>query len=90
MIHFLHPFLQFLDNSSGAWSSSGAKCASGDRLNRRSAGRDEDHVEEHLEWGIVGGFVNGSPVRKQEKGQFLLPVLLITRYQERDYSGCSD
>ncbi|GFT62176.1 hypothetical protein TNCV_251981 [Trichonephila clavipes] len=35
-------------------------------------------------WRIVGVLVNGTPVGKQEKGQFLIPVLLITGYQERE------
>ncbi|GFW15776.1 hypothetical protein TNCV_3582741 [Trichonephila clavipes] len=39
--------------------------------------------EEHLGWGIVAGLVHGTPVGKQEKGQFLVPVLLIIGYQER-------
>ncbi|GFX57828.1 hypothetical protein TNCV_943881 [Trichonephila clavipes] len=39
--------------------------------------------EEHLGWGIGGGLVSGTPVGKQEKGQLLVPVLLITGY-ERD------
>ncbi|GFX60142.1 hypothetical protein TNCV_4533031 [Trichonephila clavipes] len=40
--------------------------------------------EEHLGWGIAGGFVNGTLVGKQEKEQLLVPVLLITEYQERE------
>ncbi|GFX71475.1 hypothetical protein TNCV_2694631 [Trichonephila clavipes] len=40
--------------------------------------------EEHLGWGIASGLVNGPPVGKQEKGQFLVPVLLITGYQIRE------
>ncbi|GFW44266.1 hypothetical protein TNCV_1746951 [Trichonephila clavipes] len=40
--------------------------------------------KEHLGWGIAGGVVNGTPLGKQENGQFLVPVLLITGYQERE------
>ncbi|GFT65332.1 hypothetical protein TNCV_1559751 [Trichonephila clavipes] len=40
--------------------------------------------KEHLGWGIASGFVNGTHVGKQEKGQFLVPVPLITGYQERE------
>ncbi|GFW44436.1 hypothetical protein TNCV_1748651 [Trichonephila clavipes] len=32
--------------------------------------------------------MNGTPVGKQEKWQFLVPVLLITRYQEREAVQC--
>ncbi|GFY22025.1 hypothetical protein TNCV_3296691 [Trichonephila clavipes] len=39
--------------------------------------------EEHLGCGIAIGIVNDTPVRKEKKRQFLFPVLLITRYQER-------
>ncbi|GFW28636.1 hypothetical protein TNCV_2317841 [Trichonephila clavipes] len=39
--------------------------------------------EKHLGWGIAGGLMNGTPIGKQEKWQFLVPVLLITGYQER-------
>ncbi|GFT80540.1 hypothetical protein TNCV_5122531 [Trichonephila clavipes] len=45
---------------------------------------DKDYVKEHLGWGIAAGLVNGTPVGKQEKGQFLVSVLLITGYQERE------
>ncbi|GFY04219.1 hypothetical protein TNCV_1199971 [Trichonephila clavipes] len=40
--------------------------------------------KEHLGWGIAGGLTNGPSVGKQEKWQFLVPVLLISEYQERD------
>ncbi|GFU90673.1 hypothetical protein TNCV_4670661 [Trichonephila clavipes] len=39
--------------------------------------------KEHLGWGIAGGLVNGTPVGKQEKEQFLVSVLLVTEYQEK-------
>ncbi|GFT50203.1 hypothetical protein TNCV_3622581 [Trichonephila clavipes] len=40
--------------------------------------------EKHLDWGIAGGLVKGTSVGKQEKRQFLVPVLLINGYQEID------
>ncbi|GFS97585.1 hypothetical protein TNCV_4488341 [Trichonephila clavipes] len=44
----------------------------------------EDHVRRASGMGIASGLVNSTPVGKQEKGQFLEPVLLITRYQDRE------
>ncbi|GFV71014.1 hypothetical protein TNCV_1447141 [Trichonephila clavipes] len=64
--------------------SSGAKGASGGRLNRRPAGRRRSHPKSIYGWGITGSVLNGTPVGKQEKGQLLVPVLLITEYQERE------
>ncbi|GFX00772.1 hypothetical protein TNCV_4577391 [Trichonephila clavipes] len=40
--------------------------------------------EKYLGWEISGGLMNHTPVGKQEKGHFLVPVLLITGYQERE------
>ncbi|GFW03533.1 hypothetical protein TNCV_3020451 [Trichonephila clavipes] len=74
MMHFLHPCLEFLDvllRSEGCiwWPAEQNIC----RQTKISS-------EEHLRWGIAGGFVNG----KQEKGRFLVPVLLISEYQKRE------
>ncbi|GFV19736.1 hypothetical protein TNCV_479621 [Trichonephila clavipes] len=78
MMHLLHPCLEFLDillKRKGCiwWPGEQKIC----RQTKISS-------EEHLKWGIAGGHVNGTPVGKQGKGQFLSPVLLITGYQERE------
>ncbi|GFW36886.1 hypothetical protein TNCV_4349271 [Trichonephila clavipes] len=78
MMHFLHPFLEFLDillmHQGSIWWSD----------EQKSLRQTKITFEEHLGWRIAGGLVNGTPVGKQEKGQFLVPVLLITVYEERE------
>ncbi|GFV23857.1 hypothetical protein TNCV_960511 [Trichonephila clavipes] len=71
------PFLEFLDillRRQGCiwWSAEQKIC------------RQTITSNEHLGRGIAGGLVNGTPVGKQAKGQFLVPVLLITGYQEKE------
>ncbi|GFW49763.1 hypothetical protein TNCV_358661 [Trichonephila clavipes] len=83
MMHFLHPCLEFFDillRHQGCilW------------LAEQKIYRQTISSYEHLGWGIAGGLVNGTPVGKQENGQFLVPVLLITGYGEKGCSGWSD
>ncbi|GFW58049.1 smoothened homolog [Trichonephila clavipes] len=84
MMHFLHPCLEYLDillrHQGCIWWPAEQKICRQTKITSK----------EHLGWGIAGGLVNGTPVGKQEKGQFLVPVLLITGYQERGSSGWSD
>ncbi|GFX02681.1 hypothetical protein TNCV_2011251 [Trichonephila clavipes] len=78
MMHFLHPCLEFLDillrHQGCIWWPAEQKICRQTKITS----------EEHLGWGIACGLVNGTPVGKQEKGQLLVPVLLITGYQERE------
>ncbi|GFW69015.1 hypothetical protein TNCV_2919131 [Trichonephila clavipes] len=77
-MHFLHPCLEFFDiplmrQRSIWWLAEQEIC--------RQA---KITSEEHLRWGVAGGLVKGTPVGKKEKRQLFVPVLLITRYQERE------
>ncbi|GFT31009.1 hypothetical protein TNCV_1683711 [Trichonephila clavipes] len=78
MMHFLHPCLEFLDILLGhqgcIWWPAEQKICRQTKITS----------EEHLGWGIAGGLMNGTPIGKQEKWQFLVPVLLIIGYQERE------
>ncbi|GFW68108.1 hypothetical protein TNCV_1879901 [Trichonephila clavipes] len=77
MMHLLHPSLEFLDILSGA------KGASGGRQNRRSAGRRKSHPKSI--WVGNSRWSRGRhSCRQAGKKQFLVPVLLITGYQERE------
>ncbi|GFT35212.1 hypothetical protein TNCV_353141 [Trichonephila clavipes] len=84
MMHFLHPCLEFFDillmHQGCIWWPAEQKICRQTKITS----------EEHLGWGIASGLVNGTAVGKQEKGQFLVPVLIITGYQERGCSGWSD
>ncbi|GFU49127.1 hypothetical protein TNCV_573661 [Trichonephila clavipes] len=78
MMHFLHPCREFLDillrRQRCIWWPAEQKIWRQTKITSK----------EHLIWGIAGGLMNGTPVGKQEKWQFLVPVLLITGYQERE------
>ncbi|GFU86416.1 hypothetical protein TNCV_1417681 [Trichonephila clavipes] len=78
MMHFLHLCLEFLDillrHKGCIWWPAEQKICRHTKIT----------FKEHLGWLIASGLVNGTPVGKQEKGQFLVPVLLITGYQERE------
>ncbi|GFV07495.1 hypothetical protein TNCV_1738501 [Trichonephila clavipes] len=77
-MHFLHPCLKFLDillrRQGCIWWP----------VERKICRQTKITSKKHLGWGITGGLMNGTPVGKQEKGQLLVPVLLITGYQERE------
>ncbi|GFT30964.1 hypothetical protein TNCV_1683361 [Trichonephila clavipes] len=77
-MHLLHPCLDFLDvllrrQGSIWWPAEQKICR---QTNLTS--------EKHLGWGIANGLLNGTPIGKQKRRQFLVPVLLITGYQERE------
>ncbi|GFX89647.1 hypothetical protein TNCV_3710791 [Trichonephila clavipes] len=77
-MHFLHPCLKFLDillrRQGFIWWPAEQKFCKQTKITSK----------EHLGWGITGSLMNGTPVGKREKGQFLVPFLLITGYQERE------
>ncbi|GFW57302.1 hypothetical protein TNCV_542161 [Trichonephila clavipes] len=78
MMHFLHPCLEFLDillrRQGCIWWPAEQKICRQTKITSK----------EHLGWEIAGDLMNGTPVGKQEKWQFLVPILLITGYQERE------
>ncbi|GFT06034.1 hypothetical protein TNCV_1594671 [Trichonephila clavipes] len=78
VMHFLHPCLEFFDillrRQKCSWRPAEQKICRQTKITSK----------EHLGWGIAGGLMNCTPVGKQEKEQFLVPVLLITGYQERE------
>ncbi|GFT60230.1 hypothetical protein TNCV_4970571 [Trichonephila clavipes] len=80
MMHFHHPCLEreFLDillrRQWCTWWPTGKKICRQTKIT----------TEEQLGWGIAGGLVSNTSVGKQEKGQFLPPVLLNTGYQEKE------
>ncbi|GFX61957.1 hypothetical protein TNCV_3777671 [Trichonephila clavipes] len=77
-MHFLHPCLEFLDillrHQGSIWWPAEQKICRQTKITS----------EEHLGWEIAGDLVNGTSVGKQEKRQFLVPVLLIIGYLERE------
>ncbi|GFW93479.1 hypothetical protein TNCV_46821 [Trichonephila clavipes] len=78
MMHSLHPCLEFLNillRRQGCiwWPAEQKTCR-----------QTNISFEEHLGWGITSSLMNSTPVGKQEKWLFLVPVLLITGYQERE------
>ncbi|GFW02533.1 hypothetical protein TNCV_2455491 [Trichonephila clavipes] len=78
MMYFLHPCLEFLNillrRQWSIWWSAEQKISRQMKV----------MSEEHLGWGIASGLMNGTHVGKQEKGQLLVPVLLIIGCQERE------
>ncbi|GFX06708.1 hypothetical protein TNCV_1753111 [Trichonephila clavipes] len=64
--------------------SSGAKGVSNGRLEQEICCQTKIISEEHLEWEISSGLVNGTPVCKPEKRQFFVPILLFTGCQRRE------
>ncbi|GFU79687.1 hypothetical protein TNCV_4036941 [Trichonephila clavipes] len=78
MMRFLHPCQEFPDillrSQVCIWWPAEQKICRQTKITSK----------EHLGWGIAGGLMNGTPVGKHEKWKFLVPVLLITGYQERE------
>ncbi|GFV12407.1 hypothetical protein TNCV_3078651 [Trichonephila clavipes] len=77
-MYFLHSCLEFLDillrHQGSIWWLAEQKIHRQTKITAKG----------HLGWGIVGGLMNGTHAGKQEKGQLLVPILLITGYQERE------
>ncbi|GFW91879.1 uncharacterized protein TNCV_4080391 [Trichonephila clavipes] len=79
-MHFPHPCLEILDLLSRLQGSIWGL------VEQKICRQTKITSEEHLGWGIISGPTNGTPVGKQKKIQFLVPVLLISEVVEEPCS----